>query len=218
MSNYDPRVTVLSENKYLLGLMTTIRNAQTGSKEFVAAFERVCAYLIPAALDLLPFEDHAVITPTGATFAGLRQAVPVCGVSILRAGASMEKPLRETYMGPLSFGTILIQRNEETCQPHEIYHKFPMDIKTKKVLIMEPMLATGGSAVQAISTLKEAGVQEEDIVFVNLLASKKGLERVIQEFPALRLVTAAVDENLTDVNHVSPGLGDFGDRFYGTTK
>lgn len=64
---------------------------------------------------------------------------------------------------------------------------------------MEPMLATGGSAVQAISTLKEAGVQEEDIVFVNLLASKKGLERVIQEFPALRLVTAAVDENLTDV-------------------
>ncbi|KAJ5947056.1 hypothetical protein N7466_000071 [Penicillium verhagenii] len=84
------------------------------------------------------------------------------------------------------------------------------------VLILEPMLATGGSACVAIDTIKANGVAEENIVFVNILASQRGIRILLDRFPSIRLVTAAIDNELTPSNHISPGLGDFGDRFYGT--
>ncbi|KAL4777048.1 uracil phosphoribosyltransferase-domain-containing protein [Aspergillus nidulans var. acristatus] len=169
-----------------------------------------------SALDLLPTERLTIRTPTGWTYEGRRQVKPVCGVSILRAGASFETALRRAYGENLSMGKLLIQRNEETSLPVHLYSKLPAGITEQSVLILEPMLATGGSAIKAIDVLKEKGVREEDIVFVNLVASKKGLETIMQQFPRLRLVTAAVDEALTVSNHIAPGLGDFGDRFYGT--
>ncbi|KAL4751231.1 hypothetical protein BDW72DRAFT_173924 [Aspergillus terricola var. indicus] len=214
--DYLQRVTLLRQGNYLLSLMTIIRDESTASNAFAAAFDRISDFLIAAALDLLPTERFTIRTPTGWTYDGRRQVKPVCGVSILRAGASFETALRRAYGENLSMGKLLIQRNEETSLPVHLYSKLPASITEQSVLILEPMLATGGSAIKAIDVLKENGVREEDIVFVNLIASRKGLETIMQRFPRLRLVTAAVDEALTVSNHIAPGLGDFGDRFYGT--
>ncbi|KAL6232324.1 hypothetical protein BDW75DRAFT_232877 [Aspergillus navahoensis] len=219
---YLQRVTLLRQGNYLLSLMTVIRDESTTPSAFAAAFDRISDLLIAAGsppyspLDLLPTEQLTIQTPTGWTYEGRRQVKPVCGVSILRAGASFEAALRRAYGENLSMGKLLIQRNEETSLPVHLYSKLPTGISGQSVLILEPMLATGGSAIKAIEVLREKGVREEDIIFVNLVASRKGLGTIMQRFPGLRLVTAAIDEALTGTNHIAPGLGDFGDRFYGT--
>ncbi|KAL1887395.1 hypothetical protein Cpir12675_006560 [Ceratocystis pirilliformis] len=120
--------------------------------------------------------------------------------------------------GPLSFGKILIQRNEETALPTHLYSKLPQDLASRTILILEPMLATGGSASQAIDILKQNGALEENIIFVNCIASLKGITVVTSRFPKLTIVTASVDLSMTTSKHISPGLGDFGDRFYGTEE
>ncbi|KAH8693209.1 uracil phosphoribosyltransferase-domain-containing protein [Talaromyces proteolyticus] len=210
------RVVVLEQSNYLLSCMTILRNSETTSSAFYEAFENVANQIIAVALNLIPTEPFTVYTPTRLPYNGRRQVKSICGVSILRAGASFENVLRKSYRHNLSMGTILIQRDEETCLPVYIYSKLPKDIASKSILILEPMLATGGSASKAIEVLKGMDVPEEEIIFVNLVASRKGLDTIVQRFPQLRLVTAAVDEDLTASNHIAPGLGDFGDRFYGS--
>ncbi|KAJ5083777.1 hypothetical protein N7456_013204 [Penicillium angulare] len=207
---------ILPQGNHLLSLMTILRDSKTSVATFADVTERVGDQLINAALDLLPIQETNVLSPTGVEYQGAREAVEVCGVSILRAGASLENSMRRGYTGPLSFGKILVQRDESTSLPTLYYSKFPVGISSKVVLILEPMLATGGSAGAAIDTLKQNGVPEENIIFVNILASRSGIKTLFDRFPSIRLVTAAVDEELTPKYHISPGLGDFGDRFYGT--
>ncbi|KAH7033479.1 uracil phosphoribosyltransferase [Microdochium trichocladiopsis] len=223
-ATYDTsRVVVLPQGNTLKSAMTVMRDLSTECRQFTETVERVSDMLISAAIDMIPTEDIQVQTPTGAKFAGSKHTTPVCGISILRAGASIENALRRVYqsvkpLGPLCFGKILIQRNEETSLPHFLYSKFPSKIESATVLILEPMLATGGSAAMAIEKLKTlGGVPEDKIIFVNILASRYGVAKLMTKFPQLRIVTAAIDEELTvPSNHISPGLGDFGDRFYGT--
>ncbi|RHZ49391.1 uracil phosphoribosyltransferase [Aspergillus thermomutatus] len=210
------QVILLPQNRQLLTLMTIIRDVNTTGTLFTSTVEKVARQLVTLAVDSVPTEKHTVQTPVGESYSGWRPAQEVCGVSILRAGASMEQALRDTWVGPLSFGNILIQRDEETSLPQFLYCKLPSQISRCRVLLLEPMLATGGSLIKAIEILIERGVPEQEIVLVNVVASKQGLERVMGRFPLLRIVTAAVDENLTSKNYISPGLGDFGDRFYGT--
>ncbi|OQD73797.1 hypothetical protein PENDEC_c013G07158 [Penicillium decumbens] len=212
----NDRVFILPQGHHLLSLMTILRDVNTNSTLFAETTERVGDQLIAAALDFIPAEATNVISPTGTTYQGMRHTTSVCGVSILRAGASLENAMRRGYTGPLSFGKILIQRDEETCLPTLFYSKFPPNITSQKVMILEPMLATGGSACVAINAIKTQGVPEENIIFVNVLASRSGVRSLFSRFPGIRLVTAAVDEDLTPSNHINPGLGDFGDRFYGT--
>ncbi|KAJ5672356.1 hypothetical protein N7507_001483 [Penicillium longicatenatum] len=196
--------------------MTILRDSNTTVATFADVTERVGDQLISAALDLLSSEATKVTSPTGAEYQGIKETREVCGVSILRAGASLENALRRGYTGPLSFGKLLIQRDESTSLPTLYYSKFPTGIASKTVFILEPMLATGGSACAAIDAIKEAGVIEENIIFVNVLAAQHGVRVLFDRFPSIRLVTAAIDDELTPSNHISPGLGDFGDRFYGT--
>ncbi|KAJ2983872.1 hypothetical protein NQ176_g368 [Zarea fungicola] len=208
-SFYD-RVIILEQGNFLLSCMTTLRNYETSPIDFHRTFEVVSTQLI-AAVHTDPFN---VETPTGLTYSGCKQVKPICGVSILRAGESFENALRRCC----GMGKILIQRDEETFTPTHLYSKLPRNIKESTVLILEPMLATGGSASKAVESLKEKGVSEGNIIFVNLVASRFGLETIMTRFPELRLVTAAIDEQLTSSRHIAPGLGDFGDRFYGTEE
>ncbi|KAJ5785675.1 uncharacterized protein N7503_010887 [Penicillium pulvis] len=212
----DSRVSLLPQGNHLLSLMTILRESNTNVATFAEVTERIGDQLISAALDLLPSKATTVVSPTGAEYQGIQETAEVCGVSILRAGASLENALRRGYTGPLSFGKLLIQRDETTSLPTLYYSKFPAGFASKTVFILEPMLATGGSACAAIDAIKEAGVAEENIIFVNILAAQHGISVLFDRFPSLRLVTAAIDEELTPSNHISPGLGDFGDRFYGT--
>ncbi|TPX12311.1 uncharacterized protein E0L32_006958 [Thyridium curvatum] len=193
-------VTILPQGNYLLSCMTRIRSSDTECSDFVDAFEKVATQLLMAALDHVPSEPLSISTPTGSTYHGCYQSRPVCGVSILRAGSSFENALRKAYSGPLSFGKILIQRDEATSLPHHLYSKLPQNVASTTVLILEPMLATGGSAMKALDVLKEAGVSEENMIFVNLVASRKGLTILHKCFPGIKLVTAAVDEDLTPSN------------------
>ena len=131
----------------------------------------------------------------------------------MRAGEAMEQALRECCRS-VRIGKILIQRDEETSKPRLFYDKLPEDIKDRWVLLLDPMLATGGSALMAVDVLLSRGVPEDRIIFLNLISSPEGVQNFADKYPKLRVVTAFVDQGLNEKNYIVPGLGDFGDRFY----
>ena len=116
----------------------------------------------------------------------------------------------------VAVGKILIQRDEATALPALLYSKLQPNLRGRPILLLDPMLATGGSAVAAVRVLVEKGARPEDIVFVNLVCCREGLQALHDAFPALRVVTSAVDPILDDHKYIVPGLGDFGDRYFGT--
>lgn len=148
-------------------------------------------------------------------FEGYDFAGKVCAVSIVRAGESMEKAIREVCQS-ITIGKVLIQRNEENAQPVLYYSKLPKDVSERHVFLLDPMLATGGSAITAINLLKDNGVDESKIIFLNLISCPEGLKKVGDQFPNLEIVTGFVDQELNAKSYILPGLGDFGDRYFGT--
>eukprot|EP00919_Chromeraceae_sp_WS-2016_P032615 GHVR01076980.1.p1 GENE.GHVR01076980.1~~GHVR01076980.1.p1 ORF type:complete len:137 (+),score=37.47 GHVR01076980.1:275-685(+) len=127
----------------------------------------------------------------------------------------MEGALREVCRG-CRIGKILIQRDEETAAPVLYWNSLPLDITSRTVLVLEPMLATGGSLLKAIDVLIIAGVKESQIVCVNLLCASDGIETVTNKYPHVYLVCASIDDSLNDKKYIVPGIGDFGDRYFGT--
>eukprot|EP00922_Rhytidocystis_sp_ex-Travisia-forbesii_P049618 GHVS01073837.1.p1 GENE.GHVS01073837.1~~GHVS01073837.1.p1 ORF type:complete len:198 (-),score=22.56 GHVS01073837.1:52-645(-) len=196
-------------------MMTIIRDKNTQKEEFVFYADRVIRLIIEESLNELPFESRAVVTPMGVEYAGVGFSHKICGVSIVRAGESMECGLRAVCRG-CRIGKILIQRDEETAEPVLYYKKLPPDINERSVLLLDPLLATGGSVCRAIRVLTQEGVREEAIVFVNLVAAPEGINRLYKTYPKIKVVTAAIDERLDDKAYVIPGIGDFGDRYFGT--
>lgn len=210
-----PNAHLLAQTKQLRAMHTIIRDRNASHVDFVTYAGRINRLLLEAGVDLLPFDYHEVTTPVGETYRGLRFASQVCAVPIIRAGESMENAFRELYPG-VSVGKILIQRDKVTKLPRLYYSHLPDDIAGMHVLLLEPMLATGGSALAAIDVLLEAGVREERIVFVNFLASPQGLTAVHRARPGVRIVTSSIEERLNDQAFMIPGIGDFGDRYFGT--
>jgi uracil phosphoribosyltransferase len=127
----------------------------------------------------------------------------------------MEKAIRQVCED-IRIGKILIQRNEETAEPILFYSKLPKDIANRYVLLLDPMLATGGSVCKAIEVLKEKGVNEKKIIFINLISCPEGIKKVFKEFPNVKIVTGFIDKKLNSKAYILPGLGDFGDRYFGT--
>jgi uracil phosphoribosyltransferase len=125
----------------------------------------------------------------------------------------MEQGLRECCRS-VRIGKILIQRNEETAQPKLYYEKLPPDVSDRWVLLLDPMLATGGSAIMAVEVLKARGVPEERILFLNLIASPEGIRNFAEKVPRVRVITAFVDQGMNEAKYIIPGLGDFGDRYF----
>ncbi|MDQ0939045.1 uracil phosphoribosyltransferase [Streptomyces sp. V1I1] len=179
--------------------------------------ERIIRMLIEAGLNLLPLEKCEVTTPVGETYEGLRLPSRICGVSVVRAGESMEGPLR-AICPSIRIGKILMQRDKKTKLPHLYYTSLPSDIAESHVLLLEPMLATGGTAVATIQLLLDKGVAEENIVFVNLITVPEGINAVCRRYPKVRIVTftSSIEERLNENAYMVPGIGDFGDRFFGT--
>ncbi|KAF2456828.1 uracil phosphoribosyltransferase-domain-containing protein [Lineolata rhizophorae] len=206
-------VTILPQTPQLIALLTMIRDRDTGRADFIFYSNRIIRLLVEEGLNHLPVRSHAISTPLGTSYDGVRFEGKICGVSIMRAGESMEQGLRDCCRS-VRIGKILIQRDEETSKPKLFYDKLPEDIAERWVLLLDPMLATGGSALMAVDVLKSRGVPEDHILFLNLIASPEGLENFSQKFPKLRVVTAFIDQGLNDKKYIVPGLGDFGDRFY----
>lgn len=182
--------------------------------DFIFYADRLNRLLIEEALNFLPAEETVVTTPTGSTYQGTRWVAKVCGVSILRAGESMEAALR-SVLRDCRIGKVLIQRDEATAEPKLYYSKLPRDIAERKVMLLDPMLATGGSACMAIRVLLDAGVREENILFVNVVSAPEGLNAVTTAYPRITIVTAEIDEGLNETAYILPGLGDYGDRYFG---
>ena len=207
-------VHLLPQTNQLRALHTIIRDRNVRRDDFVFYSGRIIRLLIETGLDLLPFETCAAETPVGRTYDGLRFTSRICGVSIARAGESMEAELRAVCRS-IRIGKILIQRDKVTKLPHLYYSALPHDIAQRHVLLLDPMLATGGTALAAIQVLLDKGVTEENIVFINLITVPEGIIAVCQRHPKVRMVTSAIDERLNENAYMIPGIGDFGDRFFG---
>ncbi|KAK9242552.1 uracil phosphoribosyltransferase-domain-containing protein, partial [Lipomyces tetrasporus] len=190
-----------------------IRDVKTQRADFVFYSNRIIRLLVEEGLNHLPVQATAVSTPTDLTYNGLKFQGKICGVSIMRAGESMEQGLRDCCRS-VRIGKILIQRDEETAEAKLFYAKLPEDIKDRYVLLLDPMLATGGSAIMAVDVLIANGVPADRILFLNLISSPEGIEAFAKKFPNLKVVTGFIDEGLNEQKFVIPGLGDFGDRYY----
>lgn len=195
-----------------------IRDKNTGRADFIFYSNRIIRLLVEEGLNHLPVIEHTITTPVGKNYAGVKFEGKICGVSIMRAGESMEQGLRECCRS-VRIGKILIQRDEETAQPKLFYEKLPEDIADRWVLLLDPMLATGahafpelfesqcshcsgGSALMAVDVLRSKGVPEEHILFLNLIASPEGAANFAKKFPKLRVITAFVDEGLDEKKYV----------------
>lgn len=178
-----------------------IRDKNTERADFIFYSNRIIRLLVEEGLNHLPVVAHTVTSPVGKEYPGVKFQGHICGVSIMRAGESMEQGLRECCRS-VRIGKILIQRDEDTCQPRLFYEKLPTDIADRWVLLLDPMFATGGSAMMAIDVLKAKGVPEDRILFLNIIASPEGVGNFSKKFPKVRVVTSFIDQGLNEKKSV----------------
>lgn len=209
-------VHLIPQTDQLRAMHTVIRDRDCTREDFIFYARRIIRLTLEAGMDLLPFAKKEITTPVGATYQGLEFASKLCAVPVIRAGEAMEGELRALHPG-IRIGKILIQRDRTTKLPRLYYKHLPDDIAQRHVLLLEPMLATAGSALAAVDVLLEAGVGEDRIIMVNFLSSPEGLRRFATERPGVKIVTSAVEDRLNEHAFMVPGIGDFGDRFFGTT-
>ena len=193
--------------------VTLIRSVDTGTKDFRQLLEEIALLMGYEITRDLPLEDAEVQTPLlktiGKQIAGKKLGI----VPILRAGLGMVNGLLELI--PMAkVGHVGMYRDPETLKPVEYYCKLPSDLAERRIIVTDPMLATGGSAAAAISLLKEKGAKE--IQLMCLVAAPEGVEVVNKAHPDVRIYVAALDEKLNDHGYILPGLGDAGDRIFGT--
>ncbi|MBA0776937.1 hypothetical protein Gotri_011869 [Gossypium trilobum] len=209
-----PNLYVIQSTFQIRGMHTLIRDSQTTKHDFVFYADRLIRLVVEHGLGHLPFTEKQVITPTGSVYTGVDFCKRLCGVSIIRSGESMENALRACCKG-IKIGKILIHREGDNGQ-QLIYEKLPQDISKRHVLLLDPILGTGNSAVQAISLLIKKGVPESNIIFLNLISAPQGVHMVCKSFPRLKIVTSEIDIGLNKDFCVIPGMGEFGDRYFGT--
>jgi len=190
--------------------MTTLRNSATGNENFRAAARRLTITLVMEATKEVPTREEPVETPMGTT-TGHRLS-DVVAVAVLRAGLGMLDAVVD-LIPQVKVGFAGVQRNEETAEPIEYYVNLPQ-VDGASVLILEPMLATGGSLCWAVEKAKEAGAT--DITALCVVTAPEGVARMYADHPDVRIVAAAADQHLNDTHYIVPGLGDMGDRLFGT--
>lgn len=193
--------------------LTILRDERTGVKEFREVVSEVATLMCYEATRDLPTQEVTIKTPVATgTFhalAGKKLAI----VPILRAGLGMVDGIL-SLIPSAKVGHIGLYRDPETLEPVEYYCKMPSDIAERDVIILDPMLATGGSASAAIQFIKNYDVKH--IKLMNIIAAPEGVERVRKDHPDVAIYCAALDEGLNDHSYIVPGLGDAGDRIFGT--
>ncbi|KAI7758327.1 hypothetical protein M8C21_013688 [Ambrosia artemisiifolia] len=209
-----PNLYVIHSTFQIRGMHTLIRDAQTTKHDFVFYADRLIRLVVEHGLGHLPFTEKQVVTPTESVYTGVDFCKRLCGVSIIRSGESMENALRACCKG-IKIGKILIHREGDNGQ-QLIYEKLPQDISDRHVLLLDPILGTGNSAVQAISLLLKKGVPEANIIFLNLISAPQGVHVVCRRFPRIKIVTSEIETGLNQEFRVLPGMGEFGDRYFGT--
>ncbi|XP_065142386.1 uridine-cytidine kinase-like 1 isoform X2 [Paramisgurnus dabryanus] len=209
-------LSVLESTPQVRGMHTIIRNKETSRDEFIFYSKRLMRLLIERALSFLPSQVHIVQTPQGEDYEGRNfHGKGITGVSILRAGETMEPALRAVCKD-VRIGKILIQTNQDTGEPELHYLRLPKDISEDHVILMDCTVSTGAAAMMAIRVLLDHDVQEEKILLVSLLMAEMGVHSVAYAFPQVKIITTAVDKQVNHLFHIIPGIGNFGDRYFGT--
>ncbi|KAH6565285.1 hypothetical protein BASA60_009969 [Batrachochytrium salamandrivorans] len=210
-------IDLLDQRPQLRALHTIIRDKNTSRDDFVFYSERVSSLVIERALSELPFIDLNILTPTGIAYHGKALSDSVCSVSMIRGGASIQQALRQAVKD-IPLGQILIQTDPKTGEPQLHSFHLPKDIAQRHVILGDAQIATGAAAMMAIRVLIEHHISQERIIFVTIIASPVGIQSIIRAFPGVRIVTSAIDVELSDKLHVVPGFGNFGDQYFGTLK
>ncbi|WP_105616659.1 uracil phosphoribosyltransferase [Vallitalea okinawensis] len=201
------------EHPLLQHKLTLLRNKETNSKDFRDLTKEIAMLMAYEVTREFPLEDIEIETPICKTLSKKISGKTVAIVPILRAGLGMVDGVLE-IVPAAKVGHIGLYRNEETLQPVEYYLKLPKDIDKRTVIITEPMLATGGSIVAAVDLLKARGVK--DIKVMSLVVAEPGAKTVEEAHPDIEIFTVGHDAELNEHGYITPGLGDAGDRLFGT--
>ena len=193
--------------------LTLMRQKETAVVQFRQLAREIALLLAYEVTRDLPLTTTDIETPVAPTKAPTIDGKKLCLVSILRAGNGLLDGMLD-LMPSARVGHIGIYRDPETLVAVEYYYKVPGDLASRRVVVVDPMLATGNSAVAAVSKLKDDGARQ--LKFACLLASPEGIKQMQEVHPDVAIVTAAIDERLNDHGYIVPGLGDAGDRLYGT--
>jgi len=196
--------------QHKIGIM---RMKHTSTKEFRDLVSEVAMLICYEATRALPLEDIEIETPLVKTTVKEIAGKKLCIVPILRAGLHMADGILNLIPNA-KVGHIGMYRNEETLEPTEYFCKLPQDAKDREIFVVDPMLATGGSAIAAITSLKNRGIKK--VHFLCLIAAPEGVEALKEAHPDVDIFIGALDECLNDKGYILPGLGDAGDRIYGT--
>ncbi|KAK7151027.1 hypothetical protein R3I93_012083 [Phoxinus phoxinus] len=209
-------LSLMESTPQVRGMHTIIRNKETSRDEFIFYSKRLMRLLIEHALSFLPLKPVSIETPQGTVYEGKRlSGKRITGVSILRAGETMEQALMAVCKD-IRLGKILIQTNHDTGEPELHYLRLPKDLSEDYVILMDSTVSTGAAALMAVRVLLDHDVQEDRIFLLSLLMAEMGVHSVAYAFPKVRIITTAVDKNVNDEFHIIPGIGNFGDRYFGT--
>ena len=193
--------------------LSIMRDKETSTGQFRQLLREISQFLAYEITRELPLENQAIETPMGPMDAPMLRGKKLALISILRAGNGLLDGVLE-LVPSARVGFVGLYRDEQTLEPVEYYFKVPDALGERLVIAVDPMLATGNSSVAAIHRLKEAGAT--NIRFMCLLAAPEGIARMRQAHPDVHIVTASVDEKLNEQGYIVPGLGDAGDRMFGT--
>lgn len=195
--------------------LTILRDKNTGTKDFREAVNEIARLMAFEVSRDMPLQDVEIETPLVKSIQKELAGKKVAIIPILRAGLGMVDGMLD-LIPAAKVGHVGMYRDHETLEPVEYFVKLPSDINERQLLVVDPMLATGGSAIAAIDSLKKRGAST--IKFVCLVAAPEGVEALEQAHPDVEIYTAALDERLDENGYIIPGLGDAGDRLFGTDR
>lgn len=192
--------------------LSNLRDKDTNTKIFKESLNEITSLMVFEATKDLTLKEIETITPIQKTITKVLDK-PVTLVPILRAGLGMLEPIRD-LIPTARVGHVGVYRDEETFNPVYYYAKMPSNVVESKVIVLDPMLATGGSIIYTIDYLKQLGVN--NITVMCIIAAPEGIEKVLEKHPEVDIYVASIDEGLNENKYIYPGLGDAGDRIFGT--
>lgn len=203
---------IIFDHPLIAHKLATIRNKDTGHRLFRAALSQIAGLMVYEVTRSLPTTVIQVETPMVTTECTIIKGT-ITIVPVLRAGLGMIDGILDV-MPEARIGHLGLARDEQTLEPHAYLNKLPVDLDAGPVILVDPMLATGGSASAALTMLRQAGAS--DIRMICLVAAPEGIARLRGDHPEVTIYAAALDEKLNEIGYITPGLGDAGDRMYGT--
>ena len=209
----DNKNITICDHPLLKHKLTILRNKDTGTNEFRTVVEEIAMFVGYEALRDLELEYVEVETPLQKAMCPTMKGKKPAIIPILRAGLGMVEGMLK-LMPVAKVGHIGMYRDEETFEPHAYYCKLPENIEDRRIFVVDPMLATGGSAIESIDHIKKFG--GKDITFLCIIAAPEGVEKLAEAHPDIKIYIGNLDEKLNEKKYILPGLGDCGDRIFGT--